>query len=41
MRWKEFWSEEDQTIKSYTPEIFPKEKYNLPPTTSKNMKTFT
>ena len=40
MRWKEFWSEEDQTVKSYRPEIFPKEKYNLPPSTSKNLKTF-
>ena len=26
MKWKEFWSEQDQTDINYKPELFPKEK---------------
>lgn len=40
MKWKEFWSDQDQTDNNYKPELFPKEKSNLPPKTSKNLKTF-
>jgi len=39
MKWKEFWSDQDQTDNNYKPELFPKEKSNLPPKTSKNLKT--
>ena len=39
MKWKEFWSEQDQTDNNFKPELFPKEKSNLPPKTSQNPKT--